>query len=52
MRIVRHPTSPQRDTALAIGSFDGVHLGHAALMRKVVAQARERGLARDRKSVV
>jgi len=51
VRIVRHPTPspalPQgggRNTALAIGSFDGVHLGHAALVGRVVAEARKRGL--------
>ena len=44
MRIVRHPASPQRDTALAIGSFDGVHRGHAAMLEGVKAQARARGL--------
>jgi riboflavin kinase/FMN adenylyltransferase len=44
VKILRH-APPAAETALAIGSFDGVHRGHAALMRKVVAQARERGLA-------
>ena len=31
-------------TALAIGSFDGVHAGHAALLRRLVGESRERGL--------
>ena len=44
MRIVRHPASAQRDTALAIGSFDGVHRGHAAMIETVKAQALTRGL--------
>jgi riboflavin kinase/FMN adenylyltransferase len=44
MRIVRHPAPGQRDTALAIGSLDGVHLGHAALIAGVNAEARARGL--------
>jgi riboflavin kinase/FMN adenylyltransferase len=30
---------------LTIGSFDGVHLGHQALIRRVVESAREKGLA-------
>src|SRR5438045_5977994 len=43
MRIVRHPRE-HRETALAIGSFDGVHCGHAALVTRVVEEARRRGL--------
>ena len=43
MRIVRHGRPP-RDVALAIGSFDGVHLGHQAMLARVGAQARARGL--------
>ncbi|MFO7538112.1 MAG: bifunctional riboflavin kinase/FAD synthetase [Chloroflexota bacterium] len=31
----------RRPTFLAIGSFDGVHLGHQALIRQLVAAARE-----------
>ncbi|HET6264875.1 MAG TPA: bifunctional riboflavin kinase/FAD synthetase, partial [Usitatibacter sp.] len=45
MRIVRHPGPAQRDTTLAIGSFDGVHRGHAAIVGRVVAEARSRGIA-------
>ena len=44
MKILRHGR-PDSDTAIAVGSFDGVHRGHAALMARVVANARERGLA-------
>ena len=44
MRIVRHPGASQRGTALAIGSFDGVHRGHAAIVGRVVEEARARGL--------
>jgi riboflavin kinase / FMN adenylyltransferase len=32
---------PRRPTYLAIGSFDGVHLGHQSLIRQLVAAARE-----------
>jgi riboflavin kinase/FMN adenylyltransferase len=32
-------------TAVALGNFDGVHLGHAELIRRMVAHARSRGLA-------
>jgi len=44
VRIVRHPRASQHDTALAIGSFDGVHLGHAAIVGRVVDEARARAL--------
>ena len=43
MKILRH-ARPDRDLALAIGSFDGVHLGHQAMLARVVQAARERGL--------
>jgi riboflavin kinase / FMN adenylyltransferase len=44
VKILRH-ARPDSDTAIAVGSFDGVHRGHAALLARVVASARERGLA-------
>ena len=52
MRIIRRPTLPLAspsqgrgaDAAIAIGSFDGVHLGHAALLTRVVQEANARGL--------
>ena len=31
-------------TALALGNFDGVHLGHQALIGAMVEKAREKGL--------
>ena len=34
-----------RPSALAIGNFDGVHLGHLALIRKTVGTARHLGLS-------
>ena len=38
----RH-TSAGRRTALAIGCFDGLHLGHQEVLRRVVARARASG---------
>jgi riboflavin kinase/FMN adenylyltransferase len=44
MRILRRASAP-RETAVAIGSFDGVHRGHAAILSAVREQALDRGLA-------
>ncbi len=33
------------DASIAIGAFDGFHVGHAALVRHAVADARERGIS-------
>jgi riboflavin kinase/FMN adenylyltransferase len=45
MRVFRQlPQSPQAPTALAIGNFDGLHLGHQALLAKLVEVARAQGL--------
>jgi riboflavin kinase/FMN adenylyltransferase len=44
MRIIRH-ARPPGDVALAIGSFDGVHLGHHAMFAQVVREARARGIS-------
>ena len=40
-------TLPQQDTALTIGVFDGVHLGHQQLLQQVREVARREG-ARER----
>jgi riboflavin kinase/FMN adenylyltransferase len=46
MRIARnlHEAAGFGPSALTIGKFDGVHAGHAHLLRQVVQGARERGL--------
>src|SRR5258706_2400033 len=44
MRIIRH-AQPPGEVALAIGSFDGVHLGHQAMLAHVARGARARGIA-------
>ncbi len=44
-RIVRGLAGVERvPSALAIGFFDGVHVGHQALIQRAVARAEERGL--------
>ncbi|MCX7628224.1 MAG: bifunctional riboflavin kinase/FAD synthetase [Methylophilaceae bacterium] len=45
MQIFRHlPTHPEGPSALAIGNFDGVHLGHQAILRRLGAVAAARDL--------
>ncbi|MBS3936104.1 MAG: bifunctional riboflavin kinase/FAD synthetase [Sulfuritalea sp.] len=39
------PRQASRSRVLAIGNFDGVHLGHRALLERLVAAARRHGLA-------
>ncbi len=45
MRVLRHGAPAGLETAVAIGSFDGVHRGHAELLGRVRDAARERGIA-------
>ena len=44
MRVLRHPRGG-RETALAVGSFDGVHRGHQAIVRRVQERATAARLA-------
>jgi len=45
MLVLRHPpVRADRPVALTIGNFDGVHVGHRAMIERVIAQARRRGL--------
>lgn len=44
MKIIRHPRAGSVGTAIAIGSFDGVHLGHQAILAHVARKARSLGL--------
>ncbi|MDQ3916063.1 MAG: bifunctional riboflavin kinase/FAD synthetase [Actinomycetota bacterium] len=36
---------PEEGAAITIGTFDGVHLGHRALIARTIAEANQRGLA-------
>jgi riboflavin kinase/FMN adenylyltransferase len=45
VRVVRHPAPGGPATAIAIGSFDGVHLGHATLVERVRHEASTRALS-------
>ena len=45
MLVLRHlPARAARPVALTIGNFDGVHLGHQAMIARVLRAARERGI--------
>jgi riboflavin kinase/FMN adenylyltransferase len=46
MKVFRRlpPADERRPCALTIGNFDGVHLGHQAVLARLVANARERDL--------
>ena len=45
MRIIRPGTTIERDpnSVVSVGTFDGVHLGHREIIRRVMASATERG---------
>jgi len=46
MQILRHlPARAALPTALTVGNFDGVHLGHRAMLDRLAAISRERKLA-------
>jgi riboflavin kinase/FMN adenylyltransferase len=46
MQILRHlPARAAVPTALTVGNFDGVHLGHRAMLDRLAAVSRERKLA-------
>ncbi len=40
----KESVTDKRDTALALGNFDGIHLGHAELIAQTVEYARKNGL--------
>ena len=47
LRIIRHPGSGapfRRGSILAMGNFDGLHLGHVALIRAAIERARAAGV--------
>ncbi len=45
MVVLRHPpVAGNRPVALTIGNFDGVHVGHRAMIERVIAQAQRRGV--------
>lgn len=46
MQILRHiPATLQAPCVLAIGNFDGIHLGHQALLQKLIQTSKELGLS-------
>lgn len=45
VRLDGHPTARRAPAVVAIGAFDGFHIGHQELVAKTVADAREHGVA-------
>jgi len=45
MRIIRdlNAVSLERETVLTVGAFDGLHLGHQSLLKRLMSSARESG---------
>ena len=45
MRVLRQaPEQTDQQVALTIGNFDGVHIGHKAMLTRLVDAARQRGI--------
>ena len=45
IRHYKYPEKPNiKNTAIALGYFDGVHIGHKALISLLVREARAKGL--------
>lgn len=44
MRITRLPPQPPAASAVTIGNFDGLHLGHQQIIRRLIDHARQRNL--------
>jgi len=46
MLVLRHPPArADMPVALTIGNFDGLHLGHRAMLDRLTQAARDRGIA-------
>ncbi len=46
MQVFRHfPLSSNAPIGLTIGNFDGVHIGHQALIEKLIAEYKKRKLS-------
>lgn len=52
MQVLRQPVPLPPGTAACIGAFDGLHLGHQALLARARALARETGAAEPRVALV
>jgi len=47
MNLIPYQKTPQSvtESVVSVGNFDGVHLGHEALIKEVVKRAKDKGLA-------